>query len=580
MSAWKTIQHYLYPYRRRIALALVGMSVFTLLTMAPPLVMRYLIDEVVGKQRWSMLGLVAAMHALAPILGFTIRYFNVKIIMLAGARLVGDIRLAAFRKVMFAGMQFHHHHAAGMLICRIMDDVNMLQRLLTADTIRTLVDIIIVVCATGLLFSISVPLSLMMLVMIGLYVAAYHYFSRAIRRSTQAYRGTLDQIAARLAETLAGVRQVRIYNREGTENMRFLDRTADSLVKGLESGMASVNLSTTCAAISGFGSTLIVGLGAGMVLGEDLTFGDLAAFNTFLWMLITPISSLMNMAGQLSGTLVSIERIAEILNAPSGVTSAPDAISMPAGPRHVRFHEVDFAYDATPPLYQGLSLDVPAGSTVALVGATGCGKSTLVSLLMRMWDVQAGSISIDGTDIRHIRLPALRSIFGVVLQKPVIFEGTIAENIAYGAPHASSDDIIAAARAAEVYELAETLKDGFNTLIGPQGVSLSVGEKQRISIARAILCDPGILIMDEATSSLDSQSEALIQTALARVLAHRTCFVVAHRLSTITRADLIVVMDHGCIVETGTHQELLDRDGHYRRLYVELQGRTAVGDAT
>ena len=293
-------------------------------------------------------------------------------------------------------------------------------------------------------------------------------------------------------------------------------------------------------------------------------------------MALSPAVNLTQMLGQLSETFVSVDRVAETLGTRPQVRSERNAPPMPRGRGAVEFRDVTFSYLPDQPVYRNLSLKVAPGATVALVGPTGCGKTTFASLLMRDWDVQGGAILIDGVDIRTVRLRSLRRLFGVVLQDPVIFEGTLAENIAYGRPDAPREKIEATARAAEIHP--EDFDNGFDTLIGADGVNLSLGERQRVAIARAIFVDPLILIMDEATSSLDSLSEALIQRALDRVLVGRTSFIVAHRLSTITAADLIVVMDAGQIVETGRHEELLETaGGMYRNLYDEMVGQRAGG---
>jgi ABC-type multidrug transport system fused ATPase/permease subunit len=318
---------------------------------------------------------------------------------------------------------------------------------------------------------------------------------------------------------------------------------------------------------------MIMGLSGRMVLLGQLTFGDLIAFNSYLWMLINPVVRLTTIAGQLTETAVSLQRISEVLDEQPDIQSAPGAAPLEIEAGRVEFRDVYFSYSPDEPLFTGLSFEALAGTTVALVGPTGCGKTTLTALLMRYRDLQGGQILIDGKDIMALDLVSLRSAFGVVLQAPLIFEGTLAENIAYGVLRADRDQITAAARMAEVEEFALRLPDGFDTRIGTRGVKLSVGERQRVSIARAILKDPAILIMDEATSSLDSHSEALIQKAMTHVLENRTSFIVAHRLSTITSADQIIVMDSGRIVQRGTHNDLIAvEDGMYGRLYRELSG--------
>lgn len=574
MTPLGTLFSFLKPYRRSAVLALFATLIFTGLNLLPPQLMEYLVDHVLRGSQWQLVWVLALAIATVPILAATVRLGNAWILMFVGNRVIADLRLAMYRKIMFLEMRYHTRASTGATVGRLMEDVNRVQRLLTDDTVDILVDVLVFVFSMGYVFLKSFYLGCTLLVFVVMYAGVYRIFSRRIHRSTLAFREMYDQIAGRLSETVAGVRQVRIYNREEQENEMFLDRTQRSLDMALASRMGSVSLGVTCNGIAGFGSTVIIALGAYFVIKGRMTLGEIIAVNSYVWLAISPAIRLTQIAGTLTETMVSVDRIAEVLDTEQDIVSAPDAPLMARGAGAVEFRDVTFSYDPAVPLYEGLSLKVRAGTTVALVGPTGCGKTTFTSLLMRYWDVVDGQVLIDDVDIRTVDLRSLRNLFGVVLQDPVVFAGTLAENIAYGRPGATREEIIAAARAAEIHEMALALTDGFDTVIGPDGVKLSVGERQRISIARAILTDPLILVMDEATSSLDSRSEALIQKALARVLAGRTSFVVAHRLSTITAADVIVVMDHGRIVETGTHQELLAIDnGLYGGLYEEMLGR-------
>ena len=351
----------------------------------------------------------------------------------------------------------------------------------------------------------------------------------------------------------------------------FLRRAGRYLERAFTAGVHTVSLRAACNVIGGYGSTFVYCLAGYFIFKGSMTLGDLAVMNTFVWMALQPAIRLTDFAGQLSQVMVSMERIFEVLEQEREIVSPPNAPDIECPEGRVALWNVRFSYKPEEPLFEGLNLTIEPGTMVALVGHTGCGKTTIASLLMRMWDVQGGHVLIDGTDVRTVRLKSLRTLYGVVLQDPVIFEGTLAENIAYGKPAAAREEIIAAAEAAEVMEFVPRLTDGLDTVLGTDGVNLSRGQSQRVSIARAILKQPKILILDEATSALDSGSEALIQKALQRAFQGRTSIVIAHRLSTITHADMIVVMDQGKIIQRGTHEQLLaDVNGNYRRLHDEL----------
>ncbi|MFP4106524.1 MAG: ABC transporter ATP-binding protein [Phycisphaerae bacterium] len=580
MNSLRRVFSFLLPYRKWLALALLATVLFTGLNLLSPLLMQKLMDDVVGPERWGLLLPITVAIFLAPALAAVVRLVNVWMAMRVGQRTIADIRMAMYEKIMSLQMQYHSEHSSGAVVARLMDDVNRIQRLLTAETVRIIVDAIVFFFSFGYVFYISWRLGLAMVVFVTLYVLGYRFFSRRIHSATTEFRDMYDQIAGRLSETIAGVRQVRIFNQETRETEVFLDRTQQSLDSELASKMGSVSLGVFCHGVSGIGSTVIVTIAAILVIQEQLTLGQLLAVNMYIWMAMKPALSLTQIVGELTETSVSVERIAEVLEEDVKVASEPEAPLLKRRQGAVEFREVCFRYEPDTPLYEGLSLKIEPGQMVALVGPTGCGKTTFTALLMRDWDVDEGAILIDGVDIRSVDLKSLRKQFGVVLQKPVLFEGTLAENIAYGRTDATREQVIEAAKVAEIYELAMDMPDGFDTVLGTEGVQLSVGERQRVSIARAVLKDPMILIMDEATSSLDSRSEMLIQRALHRVLEGRTSIVVAHRLSTIVRADKIVAMRDGTVIEEGTHEQLLKiENGLYRRLYEEMLGREEGGRA-
>ncbi len=573
MEIVRKLYPHLRPHLPRLALGMAGMAVFTVLSLLPPLLLRHLVNDVVQAETWQLLLPVILLIIAVPLLASLVQFGNTKIVMLSAFRFISDVRKEMYRRIFSLSMRFHQENSSGLLVNKLMDDVNMVQRLITGETVNMLVDFIVFVCSVAIVFALSPVISLVLVAILVLYAVAYRLFSKRIQVSTSSFRNIYDRISERLQETVAGVRRVRIYTKEGRENELFLDRTSMSLRHSQTGAVATVSLSTVCNLIAGFGSAVIACVGAYFVIRGRLRYGDVLSINSYIWMALNPAIRLTNLAGQLSEIFVSVRRVVQVLEEKPRITSKPGAPPMCRGTGRVEFRNVRFGYAPDLPLYRGLNLVVEPGETAALVGHTGCGKTTLTSLLMRYWDIQGGEILIDGVDIREVQVRSLRELFGVVLQDPVVFDGTVAQNIAYGMHDATEAEIVEAARAAEIHDMVMRLPDGFGTEIGTNGIKLSVGEKQRLSIARAIVKDPLILMMDEATSSLDSESEALIQRALGRVLSGRTSFVVAHRLSTIVNADKIVVMDNGAIVELGRHQDLMQIEGGtYRRLYEELAG--------
>jgi ATP-binding cassette subfamily B protein len=383
------------------------------------------------------------------------------------------------------------------------------------------------------------------------------------------YRGLWRRwagISSLLADTIPGVRVVKAFSQERREVGKFETRSGDLLEGELRAARLQSLFSPIMAFITRLGTMIIWLVGGAMVLNEELKLGTFTAFTAYMWQFYGPVESLCRLNHRFQRAATSAERVFETLDAQPDVRDVPDAGALPRIEGHVEFRNVSFAYDEAKPVLKHIDIDVAPGEMIGLAGHSGAGKSTLINLICRFYDVEEGQILIDGRDIREVQLKSLRDQVGVVLQDPFLFNGSIADNIAYGKPDASLDEIVAAARAAHAHEFVMNLPDGYDTLTGERGVRISGGERQRVSIARAILRDPRILILDEATSSVDTETEVKIQEALERLIKGRTTFAIAHRLSTLRHATRLLILDKGAVAEIGTHDELIAADGIYARL--------------
>ena len=491
---------------------------------------------------------------------------------IAGWGVVSDARRMIYEHMQKLSLRFYEDKQTGQLMSRIINDTDLFERMIAHALPDVIVNGITLIGVIAILLSMNVNLTLLTLIPIPLIIFALIGYSKLVRPAFKTRQQSLGELNAVLNDSLSGIREIKAFAREEDE----LDKVDDKIQLVLHKNLRALKLMAIFNPIfdfaAGIGQLLVIFFGARMAIAGTLSIADLVAFFLYLDSFYTPVRSLGNSMEAVQESLAGFERIAEIL------TVTPE-IASPAEPHiflepikgNVRFENVHFSYKQDEEVLTAINLDIPAGSTVALIGPTGVGKTTLVSLIPRFYDVIEGKVSIDGVDVREIELDQLHQSVSMVLQDVFLFHGTIRENILFGKPDATEEEMIRAAKIANASEFIDHMPNGYDTLIGERGVKLSGGQKQRLSIARAVLKDSPILILDEATSSVDTETELMIQQALERLIKGRTTIIIAHRLSTVRNADRIVALEGTGIVEAGTHEELVARKGLYYKLYTAQQ---------
>lgn len=573
MKSIRRIFNLLRPYRYQFLLAALLILSITAIDMIFPEIIRAVIDEGLGAGQTAFLlraaGLLLALGLLKTVIASTNRFTAEWL----AHHIAFDLRNRLYNHIQRLSFSYHDHTQSGQLISRCIEDVRSLQNFTgsgmieLARVIIMIVGIIIILVATQPLLALialipMVPLTLMTT-----------RFGKRVGKMFLEVDQAIGELSSRLQENVSGVQVVRAFTRERHEIARFDEANRSVYQRQLRVTQEMSRVMPTSSLLVGMSTLLILWFGGNMVLDGRLTLGELVAFNSYMLLLAGPaqqLSWLVNAAGEASAGL---QRTFEVLDMPSQIRSRPQGVVLEPIRGEVIFENVSFRYQGEKNhALHDINLHVKPNQVVALVGPTGSGKSSIINLVPRFYDVTKGRVLIDGHDVRDINLKSLRSQIGIVLQTSLLFSATIRENIAYGRPDASMDDIERAARAAQAHEFIMNMSDGYNTRVGERGVTLSGGQRQRMAIARALLMDPRILILDDSTSSVDTQTEQLIQEALANLMADRTTFVIAQRLSTIRAADLIVVLENGRIVQSGGHHELLQQPGLYRQIY-DLQLR-------
>jgi subfamily B ATP-binding cassette protein MsbA len=560
---------YVKPYWLRLAIAFSSLLVATGLALVFPQLVRLIIDAAFNERNAGKLNTLAVwmICLFAAQAGFS--FLRAYLLSYTGERIVADVRVQVYKHLISLSFSFFAGRRVGELTSRVASDVTVIQSVTTGGTSELLRHGVTLIGGITIITWMNPRLTLLMLTIVPIIIVAAHLYGKYIQRLSTRVQDQLAESASVFQESLSAIRIVQSFVRETYEVHRYRERIMKAFELAVHRAVASGGFVAFVVLVVYGGIVVVLWSGSRMVATGKITAGELIAFVLYTFVVAEAISAMSVLYGQFKQAIGATRRVFEILDTPAEIADPPTPIPLGRVSGQVVFKDVSFAYgdERTTAVLKGTNIVARPGEIIALVGPSGAGKSTLVALIPRFYDVSSGAILIDDKDVRSLRLSDLRSTIGVVPQETTLFSGTIRENIAYGKLDAPDAEIEAAARAANADDFITKFPQGYGTLVGERGVKVSGGERQRIAIARALLKDPRILILDEATSSLDTESERLVQDALETLMQGRTTFIIAHRLSTVRRANRIIVLDGGTIIEEGTHDELLSRGGLYRQLH-------------
>lgn len=565
--AWAEARALIWTYRRSVGIGLGLMLISRAAGLVLPASSKYLIDDVLGKGNAGLLPKIAAAAFIATVIQAITSYVLSQVVSVAAQQAIAKLREDVQAHLIRLPVRFFDSTKTGVLVSRVMNDPEGIRNLVGTGLIQLVGGMVTATAAVVVLFYLNWKLTLATVVFLSIFGVGMSIAFKRLRPIFRERSVITADVTGRLTETIGGIRIVKVYTAEPREREVFaqgVDRLFKNIAATITGTSATAALSV---AIIGALGVLLMMIGGRDVLAGRMTVGALVQYVFFIGLVAAPLVSIASIGTQLTEALAGLDRIRDLKDMATEDQEDARKQAVPTIQGHVQFKDVWFEYEPGVPVLKGVSFDAPAGTTTALVGSSGGGKSTMISLVMAFADPFKGQVTIDGTPLVELKLHEYRKHLGVVLQDNFLFDGTVRENIAFTRPDATKESVEEVAKIAYVDEFVSRFPDGFDTIVGERGVKLSGGQRQRVAIARAILADPRILILDEATSSLDSESEQLIQEGLRRLRAGRTTFVIAHRLSTITSADQILVLEQGQIVERGTHPELLALGGRYRELY-------------